>query len=97
MTSLSTLVLAAVLQAASPAPASGPAHAAAGTAPPASSAAFSAPQGLDMDRVVCRRLAETGSRLGGATQCATKAQWRQRELDTAEYIRGAQSKGIQQH
>lgn len=59
------------------------------------SAAFAAPKGkkADGDKVICRELGETGSRLATKRVCLTRDQWREQaqaqrtELDKAQKIR----------
>lgn len=49
----------------------------------------------DPDKVVCKRTANTGSRVGGAKECLTKAQWREREVLNAQAMRDLQSRANQ--
>ena len=91
MTPFFAMAFAAALQAASPGSA-GPVHTIDGDHRPAAPAAAPAPED---DKVVCRHFTQTGSRLGGTTECATKAQWRERERDNADQLRQRQAKAYQ--
>ena len=64
-----------------------------GVAPPPTSDAAVAPS--DADKVICRRTANTGSRLGGAKECLTKAQWTDRDVQNAQMTRDIQARGFQ--
>jgi hypothetical protein len=44
----------------------------------------------DFNKVVCRRIDKTGSRLGSAKVCATKAEWAERERRDQEDLKKAQ-------
>ena len=48
---------------------------------------------LPNDRLVCKYLKETGSRLGQQKVCATKRQWDVAEQEVQETIRNRQSRG----
>ena len=64
-------------------------------APTASSKAPSATASADAEKVVCRRTANTGSRLGGSKECLTKAQWADRDVQNAQLTREIQDRGYQ--
>ncbi len=83
------LLLAAAVQAASP----GAATPASAQVPPAAPAAL-APS-AEGDKVICRRTANTGSRLGGSKECLTKAQWTDRDVQNAQMTRDMQARGFQ--
>lgn len=84
---LPTLLLAAVLQTLSPGAAS--------PAPPSTTAATPVPAPTAKDPLVCRRTANTGSRLGGGKECMTKAQWAEREQGNAQNLRDMQTRSFQ--
>lgn len=81
------LALAAVLQTLSPGAAS--------PAPPSTTAAKPLPAPTAKDPLVCRRTANTGSRLGGERECMTKAQWADRDQANAQNLRDMQTKSFQ--
>ena len=95
MTWILVSTIAAALQMAPSPGASSPVQTLSGAAVYAPPAVASAREVRDADKVLCRRSAETGSRLGGVTECATKAQWREREHANADALRQAQSKASQ--
>lgn len=47
------------------------------------------------DPVICRRIADTGSRVGGARECLTKSQWAERQRVDAQNLRDSQTRGFQ--
>lgn len=53
------------------------------------------PAAPDADKLVCRRAAVTGSRLGGDEVCLTKAQWAERQRSDSETLRAVQSRATQ--
>ena len=57
---------------------------------PAEPASASVPQLEDFNKVVCRRIDKTGSRLGSAKVCATRAEWAERERRDQEELKKAQ-------
>jgi len=58
-------------------------------APPA----VAAQNSHDPNQVLCKRVGDTASRLGGERQCRTRAQWDADEQGAAEMMRGLQEPG----
>jgi hypothetical protein len=48
---------------------------------------------LPNEKLICKYLKETGSRIGQQKVCATKRQWELTELETQETIRDRQNHG----
>jgi hypothetical protein len=53
--------------------------------------------GLDPNETVCRRVTDTGSRLGHARVCMTRAQWAEQRRTTRETVDRAQSTRVRQY
>jgi hypothetical protein len=62
------------------------------TAPPATTTATA---NTDEDPVVCKRVAETGSRLGKKKICKPKSEWEKRSKSDQDALRTIQQKGVQ--
>jgi hypothetical protein len=69
---------------------------AAAPAAPAAPAAAPAPKGKnDPDKVVCRTILPTGTRLGGTRVCHTQAEWADITRDSQRTTESAQVHGFQ--
>ena len=53
-----------------------------------------APPATDLHKVVCKRLDQTGSRLGSKKICLTKAEWAERQRRDQEDLRRMQARDM---
>jgi len=68
--------------------------AAAAQSPAVTPAATPAPKSSDADRVICQKVEEVGSRLGGKKVCMTKLQW---ELQRKAFREGIEAQQTGRH
>ncbi len=71
------------------------AHAASIPTPSEGPAIGSAPAASDADKIICRRTAVTGSRLGGDKVCLTKAHWAEQQRFDGDTLREVQTRASQ--
>ncbi len=97
MPTLAPLFVAAMMAAAAQPPAAAAGNAAPATALAAAPAATNAASPIDNDpgdKVVCRTLTPTGSRLGGTRVCRTQRQWSLINRDAKDLVDDAQQNSL---